>query len=262
MIKIISKYFTLPCGAKATQHFKPKITIKPKTTNTTERANVSEQVSRPVTIRRHDEMTGLDLLAEQNRVLLNNSQYRGRNLPQVYKYTFGNPGITSLQLSRECQYFQNITGAELHIPSLQAVDYKFAEACSLLERCAREGNFPKNIKHVIVGHGMGSSINGDWQIINGGGYVLNYINRNIPKGEKVLVLSCEKGAKFSGKYGIGDEVELSLMNMNKPAKIVESGKNEIIGDLYFPPRLINQDIFKPCVTYYDVSKPQMTIKKL
>lgn len=217
------------------------------------KTSTSAQVPK-ITIKR--KTNGLDLLSEQNRMLVNDTRLNRTSLPKVYRYT-----LNTSKLQRECEYFEQITGAKLHVPSAQAVDYKFANACTLLENMAREGNFPKDIKHVLIGHGMGSSVNGDWQIINGGGYVHNYINRNIQKGEKVLVLSCENGSKVSGKYGIGDEVELSLMNMNKPAKIVESGKNEIIGDLYFPPRLINQDIIEPCITYYDVPKLSLTIRK-
>ncbi len=202
--------------------------------------------------RTSESTTGLDLLAVQNKLLVNNPAVR--SLPKVYRYTL-NPA----QLQSECQYFQRITDAKLHVPSTQATYGGFADACSLLERCAREGNFPKDIKHVIVGHGTGSSINGDWQIINGGGYVFNYINRNIPRGEKVLVLCCEGklSPRLRGRCGVGDEVVLGLHDRFHPAKIVESGKNEIVGDLYFS-KLIDEDSTVPFITNYNV--PKLNIK--
>lgn len=126
---------------------------------------------------------------------------------------------TPQDLKKECDAFKLATGAELHVPSTMASDL-FGDACIVLERAAKDGNFPKDIKHVLVGHGYGSSVNGDWNIINGGGNVLNYIanNPNIKEGEKVLVLCCESYGTVRGRNGIGGKVILSLTDSLHPAK--------------------------------------------
>ncbi len=166
---------------------------------------------------------------------------------------------TPQDLKKECDAFKLATGAELHVPSTMASDL-FGDACIVLERAAKDGNFPKNIKHVLVGHGYGSSVNGDWNIINGGGNVLNYIanNPNIKEGEKVLVLCCESYGTVRGRNGIGGKVILSLTDSLHPAKIVVKGQNKIGGELYFP-RLL-EDNTKPSVYMYS-DKPAFTIKK-
>ncbi len=166
---------------------------------------------------------------------------------------------TPQDLKKECDAFKLATGAELHVPSTMASDL-FGDACIVLERAAKDGNFPKDIKHVLVGHGYGSSVNGDWNIINGGGNVLNYIanNPNIKEGEKVLVLCCESYGTVRGRNGIGGTVILSLTDSLHPAKIVVKGQNKIGGELYFT-RLLEGNT-KPSVYMYS-DKPAFTIKK-
>ena len=79
---------------------------------------------------------------------------------------------------------------------------------------------PKAAIEVLIGHGMGSSKAKTWAMeglsLKNGEIVevFPYINKTIPKGEKVLVCSCESRGlgQIAGKPGIGDEVELLVVN--------------------------------------------------
>ena len=166
---------------------------------------------------------------------------------------------TPEELKQECDLFKQVTGAELHVPDTMA-SLDFGLACSILERCAKDGNFPADIKHVLVGHGYGSSVRGDWSIIGRGGNVYSYIGRNpnIKNGEKVLVLCCESGEGVAGRNAIGDSVQLSLIDRLHPAKIVVKGENKVAGEFYIPKLLEDNTI--PTVQMYS-DKPAFTIKK-
>ena len=220
----------------STTHTTPSATPKPPTSTTTD-VNVESATTTPA----------------RHRVTIGKvtNPYTG------HRYRLYNR--TPQDLKKECDAFKLATGAELHVPSTMASDL-FGDACIVLERAAKDGNFPKDIKHVLVGHGYGSSVNGDWNIINGGGNVLNYIanNPNIKEGEKVLVLCCESYGTVRGRNGVGGKVILSLTDSLHPAKIVVKGQNKIGGELYFP-RLL-EDNTKPSVYMYS-DKPAFTIKK-
>ena len=167
---------------------------------------------------------------------------------------------TPSELKAECDAFKKATGAELHVPDTMN-SQNFGEACITLERAAKDGNFPKDIKHVLVGHGYGSSIDGTWSMAGRGGNVFNYINGNssIKPGEKVLVLCCESGTKVPGRNGIGDKVILSLTDGLHPGKIVVAGQNKVAGQLYYPGWLDN--ITTPNYYMYRDNVPKFTIGK-
>lgn len=170
-----------------------------------------------------------------------------RNPQNIHHYRLYNR--TPEELKQECDLFKQVTGAELHVPDTMA-SVNFGTACSTLERCAKDGNFPADIKHVLVGHGYGSSVRGDWSIIGRGGNVYSYIGRNpnIKNGEKVLVLCCESGERVAGRNAIGDSVQLSLIDRLHPAKIVVKGENKVAGEFYIP-KLIEDDTL-PIVRMY------------
>ena len=170
-----------------------------------------------------------------------------RNPQNIHNYNLYNR--TPEELKQECDRFKQITEAELHVPDTMASEY-FGVACSTLERCAKDGNFPADIKHVLVGHGYGSSVRGDWNIIGRGGNVYNYINHSpsIKNGEKVLVLCCESGEKVAKRNAIGDYVQLSLIDELHPGKIVIAGENKVAGEFYIP-KLLEDDTL-PIVRMY------------
>jgi hypothetical protein len=182
---------------------------------------------------------------------------KAQNPQKIYHYNLYNR--TAEDLKHECDMFKQMTGAELHVPDTMASE-NFGVACQTLERCAKDGNFPSDIKHVLVGHGYGSSVRGDWSMIGRGGNVFNYINHNpnIKNGDKVLVLCCESGEKVSGKRAIGDIVDLSLIDSSHPAKVVVAGENRIAGELYIP-RLLEDNTLPVMYMYPD--KPLFKIPK-
>jgi len=269
-------------GCKVGKAKPPTFSIKPveNTISSIERTAPSFTIGAKRAEQATQEMTGTTLLAEQNKARITirpKNTTTDVNVESATTTTAGhritigkvtNPytghryqlyNRTPQDLKKECDAFKLATGAELHVPSTMASDL-FGDACIVLERAAKDGNFPKDIKHVLVGHGYGSSVNGDWNIINGGGNVLNYIanNPNIKEGEKVLVLCCESYGTVRGRNGIGGKVILSLTDSLHPAKIVVKGQNKIGGELYFP-RLL-EDNTKPSVYMYS-DKPAFTIKK-
>lgn len=181
----------------------------------------------------------------------------GNNPHNIHRYNLYNR--TPEELKKECKHFKDLTGAELHVPDTMASE-NFGTACSTLEWCAKDGNFPKDIKHVLVGHGYGSSVDGTWSITGKGGNVFDYIATNpmIEPGDKILVLCCESGKKIAGQNAVGDSVILSLTDSLHPAKVVVAGNNKVAGEFYIP-RLFNDDT-KPVVFMYP-DKPLFSIKK-
>lgn len=180
-----------------------------------------------------------------------------RNTHNIHNYDLYNR--TPDELANECRIFKDRTGAMLHVPDTMASDL-FGMSCSTLEWAAKEGNFPKDIKHVLVGHGYGSSVRGDWSIIGRGGNIYSYINNNpsIKPGEKILVLCCENGEKIPGRRAVGDKVILSFTDCNHPAKIVVKGENKIAGEFYFPKLL--EDNTVPFMYMYS-DKPAFKINR-
>ena len=212
---------------------KPKMTIKPSVAQIT-----------------FEEGTGANILAEQNRAIINSNRStihspRITPIPASYKNPYAedfnrlcNTGEWGFQMTLEKarelqQKFFEETGLILHVPASSTG--RFDNTLNNICFAVHEGNFPKDIKHVLIGHGIGSASAKTW-ILEGKGLkdgstieILPYINANIPHGEKVLVTSCEQGTKIANKPGIGDEVQLSLGDVSAPGKVVRSGTDRIIG---------------------------------
>lgn len=145
------------------------------------------------------------------------------------------PGHKEFNLERAKVLLKEKTGLNLHIACSDEL-LSFAQTPGKVIKYIDKGKFPKEIKHVLLGHGTGSTIDDTWVISGTNEKVFDYINRNIPKGEKALVCCCEETPKKllqllpKGKAGIGHVVHTELSTASRPAKIVESGRNEIIGD--------------------------------
>lgn len=132
--------------------------------------------------------------------------------------------------------FKDRVGLNLHVACPDGLR-SFADTPSKVIKYVENGRFPKEeIKHVVLGHGTGTTINDTWVINGTKEKVFDYINKNIPAGEKALVCCCEETPKNLLKFlpkdkpGIGNVVHTELSTKSRPAKIVESGKNEIIGE--------------------------------
>lgn len=135
----------------------------------------------------------------------------------------------SLDLELASRLFKEQTGIQLHSPTQWDLE-TFKESTAYLVGLKNKGLLPIDIKHLLIGHGTGSSVNGTWTFCDGGQNVFSYINKNIPRGEIVLVSTCEEANRgVVGKPGIGFPVHTYLLNQSRPGKIVSSGTNEIIG---------------------------------
>lgn len=171
----------------------------------------------------------------------------GARFKNCFKSTsrFDSSNESSANITRICSEFKQATGITLHCPTqwnLAPLD----EALMTVANLKQAGTFPPDIKHLIIGHGTGSSLNDTWRFCDTGENIFNFINRTIPKGEKVLLGVCEEGATVIGKPGIGKHVVNSFVDASMPGKIVESGKNKIIGHFLTD---VNSTISN--ITYYD-----------
>lgn len=177
---------------------------------------------------------------------------------KVSKMSFGTPKcdteyikhlnakIPNIAMARKD--FFSATGLQLHSPTTEdlrsfvgglkniecGVKGKGILACNYPREAVKLA-LPQKVKHVLIGHGCGATETNNWVFYQNGENILNYINKNIPKGEQVIVLCCETGKQNVTKLGIGTTVSTLLTDIRNPAKIVESGRNEIIGEFVLPP---------------------------
>ena len=181
---------------------------------------------------------GQQIVADRNRAMINKSSYsfgKKELKPENqmhYLTLLKNPTLAQ-------QRFKNETGANLHIGNEFSLVGSFDEGLQYIENWYKQGLMPNDIKHVLIGHGTGSAERGSWAFWNGNeaiGNVFDYINTHIPKGEKVLVNCCEVTPKQyrhlipKDKPAIGNTTHTEATSTYyHPLKIVQSGRNEIIG---------------------------------
>lgn len=145
------------------------------------------------------------------------------------------PGGKKFNIELAKDIFVKRTGMNLHVASPDGLQ-SFAQTPAKIIRYLDKGMFPKEIKHAILGHGTGSTVNDSWVVSGTGEKVFDFIRREIPKGERALVCCCEETPKpllsllNKNKKGVGRVVHTELGTASRPAKIVESGRDEIIGD--------------------------------
>ena len=183
---------------------------------------------------------GLQILAEQNKSTFNFGRKQSRN---YISHLIGE--TPNISLAR--REFYNRTGLQLHCPTNSDLG-AFTGGLENLENAIKGTGMInamtpqkavkmdlKGIKHVLIGHGCGAVETNNWIFFETRQKVLDYINKNIPKGEQVLVMTCETGTQNAQKLGIGSEVSTLLTDFRNPGKIVEAGRNEIIGQIVLPP---------------------------
>lgn len=139
-----------------------------------------------------------------------------------------------------CDKFEKATGVKM-IMTDTFESYCFSDLANVLIRNIQKGQFPKDIKYVIFGHGDGTSLvstgKARWHIMNKPEIgIFDFIKQHIPKGEKVIVNCCEMTPKEykhlipKNKPAIGYTTYTDASSSYyHPLKIVKSGEDRIIG---------------------------------
>ena len=193
------------------------------------------------------EISGYDILAEQNKATLLNFRPKHCKNPHLVRCErLLNEGSMTIEKAEELsKEFFNDTGLILHCPS-NSNSGAFNQTLASISEAIHNGTFPKEIKHVVIGHGVGNSlIKNSWQMsgtsLKDGKpiYIFDFLRNTIKNGEDVLVCCCETAQRsVAGKPGIGHRVDLSLTNIGcytsgigftGPAKIVKAGEDKISG---------------------------------
>ena len=142
---------------------------------------------------------------------------------------------TEQQAQEVCDLFTKATGIKMIMTNPKGA-ISFSNLAHTILRDIKDGSFPKDIKYIIFGHGNGTTLNNTWHVANDPSVkIFDFIKKNIPKGEKVLVDCCEETPKElrhlipKSKPAIGKVVTELESSYHTPAKIVKSGTDEIIG---------------------------------
>lgn len=193
-------------------------------------------------------MTGATQLAELNRAFhIGPKLITGTPPPRLVSKDSFEP-LSNIEAF--CKDFKKRTKElglelELHIPDnwdLSGMTY----ITDVIEAGIKNGTIPKDIEHVVMGHGVGLSKEGTWVFAKSGQSVPNWISENIKPGKKCIVAVCEFGNAPINKDqpAIGSMVSNLFTNPSQPAKIMQSGNNNIIGHY-----LLNDG-----VKYYELPK--------
>ena len=221
---------------------KPKFTIKKGVGTST-----SQQVS------------GAEILAMQNKatqVNSNNTTRRADDIRSSMTKQNGQLSIKSKELSESNECFKIFydlcerNNGEIIPEDIVKLQEKFFEETGLMLHCSgnvrnfnimlgtivdeiRAKRFPKEIKHIMIGHGFGNVHNKTWATADGPIFKTISKNDKIEKGDLILVGCCEDGGpRILGKPAYGREVELDLdvVHTNRgPGKIVRAGKEDLCG---------------------------------
>ena len=136
---------------------------------------------------------------------------------------------------KACDIFTKETGIKAFMTNPMGAQ-SFSTLANIIIRDIKKGWFPKDIKYVIFGHGDGTTVNNTWHVMADPNVkIFDFIKEHIPKGEKVLVQCCEGTPKSlkhlipKDKPAIGYPASEMYSSYKHPAKIVISGRDEIIG---------------------------------
>ena len=134
-----------------------------------------------------------------------------------------------------CEIFEHETGIKMYMTNPEGAQ-SFSTNANILIRWIKEGKFPKQIKHIIIGHGSGTTLNDTWHVTYEPEVKIeDFIAKKIPKGEMVLVNCCEDTPKNirhlipKDKPAIGKYATEFYSTYKHPAKVVISGQKGIVG---------------------------------
>ncbi len=132
------------------------------------------------------------------------------------------------------QSFYQKTGAQLHLDPSRIGLRAMANGLTRLEEWYKLGKMPSDLKHVVIGHGTGYSIDNSWMMKYSNKNTFQFINEVVPQGEKCIALICEDAPSSwrAETPGIGHPVYSNLDMPYYPGKIVISGQNKIVGHIH------------------------------
>ena len=144
-----------------------------------------------------------------------------------------NPTREQVQLA--CDIFEKETGVKM-LMTHPGGAFSFNTNANILIRNIKNGDFPKDVRYVVIGHGDGTVLNDTWHVLyEPNTPVFDFIEKNIPKGELAIVNCCECTPKEisylipKNKPAIGRVAGEFTSSYRHPAKVVRSGEREIIG---------------------------------
>ena len=134
-----------------------------------------------------------------------------------------------------CEIFEHETGIKMYMTNPEGAQ-SFSTNANILIRWIKEGKFPKQIKHIVIGHGAGTTVDDTWHVaFEPNVKIDDFIAQRIPKGEMVLVNCCEGTPKSlrhlipKDKPAIGKSASEFDSTYTYPAKVVISGQKGIVG---------------------------------
>ena len=228
---------------------KPQITIKKK----------PEVTIKSVTPANSGQVSGAEILAMQNKatqVNSNNTTRRADDIRTSIPKQNGQLSIKSKELPESDKCFKTFydlcerNNGEIIPEDIVKLQEEFFKETGLMLHCSgnvREFNimlgtivdeirakrFPKEIKHIMIGHGFGNVHTKTWATADGPIFKFISKNNKIKEGDLILVGCCEeRGPRILGKPAYGREVELDLdvVHTNRgPGKIVRAGEEDLCG---------------------------------
>lgn len=136
---------------------------------------------------------------------------------------------------RACDIFEKETGVKMLMTNPRGA-ISFSTNANILIRDIKKGYFPKDVKYVVIGHGDGTILNDTWHVAYDPKVkIFDFIEKNIPKGEMVIVNCCETTPKElrylipKNKPAIGKVAGEFESSYHNPAKVVISGTRDIVG---------------------------------
>ena len=146
------------------------------------------------------------------------------------------------------EFVEKLTGKKVLIGCVSRMNFPIS-ALGLLNN----PNAYKDVDYILLGHGKNSSLITDimhpntWRFTDNDKSIWEFIEQNVPKGKRVLVFSCEtRGVSKAIEAGVISQEEVDCIHkilpcvgntvsgwfdVNGAAKICESGKRKIIGQV-------------------------------
>ncbi len=223
----------------AAQEGTPRITIHKEEALTVDLCDVDNSVQginqETARVSQDRDTNGLQTVADSNTARQNTSQtltendfdrMLGGNYYEGIRQLIEKKNPTAQDLMEIERIFTDYTKINLHCADTWHIN-KFEPFFNNMLANRFYKYLDSEIKHIVIGHGIGSSMTGNWRFIGSNTNVFDYVESKIPKGEKVLMLTCESGKAI--KPGVGGPVSTVLTCAQMPGKIIESGKRQIIG---------------------------------